>query len=397
MALLVLVGCKSSGSGGSSSDAGPKDLTVGLLVPLTGPLGSWGADWQRAYQLAADEINESGLLPGGGEVKVVVEDEGGNPEQAIRAATKMIQVNHVAAILGPTSDTIIALNQLASSNQVPVVSPAAGTVRLDTVGGEWLFRTYPSDSAEGVAVATYFREQGLQTAALMAENQESPQGIVKVFGETFKDGGGTIADETTFDSGQSSYEAELQNALGSDPELLYLAAGEESARTILRELSQAGFSGQLGLNGDLTSKPFLKDVGADLLEGACSGQATPDTSIPEYQRFKQMWEAAYDSEPYVTISNAYDSMIIVALAAVAAGSNTGEAIQSQLVEVTNAPGDEVHTFADGAKALEDGSQIDYQGASGPLDFNDSGTSPLPFTVYCVQGGSWQPVKTYPAG
>jgi hypothetical protein len=97
----------------------------------------------------------------------------------------------------------------------------------------------------------------------------------------------------------------------------------------------------------------------------------------------------------VTISNAYDSMIMTALAAAAGKSNTGAGIQRQLRQVTNAPGTKVHTFAQGAAALAKGKQIDYQGASGPLDFDKAGTSPLPFTVYCVKGGSWKPVKTFP--
>lgn len=384
-----------AGTAGAAPQQGPKDLKVGLLVPLTGPLGSWGKDWQRAYELAAKQINDSNLLPGGGKIEFVVEDEQGNPEAAIRAATKMIRVNHVAAILGPTSDTIVALNQLATRNRVPIISPAAGTVRLDSLGGKWLFRTYPSDSAEGAAVATYFRGKKLAKASTMAENSESPQGIIKVFSRTFKAKSGKIDHSITFDAGQASYAAEVHSALDGDPDLLYVAAGEESARTVIRSVYQAGFRGQLGLNGDLTSPGFLKAVGSNLLAGACAGQATPDTKISDYKRFASAWKKAYKSSPYVTISNAYDSMVITALAATAAKSNTGSAIQQKLVAVTNAPGTKVHTFAQGAAALAKGKEINYEGASGPLDFDQNGTSPLPFTVYCVKGGDWKAVKTFP--
>lgn len=384
---MLVAGCAAPADEGKTAK-GPKDLVVGLLVPLTGSLGSYGADWKRAYELAAKEINDSKLLPNGGQIVLKVENEAGDPEGAIRAGTKMIQTGKVQAILGPTSDTIVALNQLAKSKEIPVISPAAGTVRLDNLAGEWLYRTYPSDSEEGVALASYLSQEGIKTASTLTESAEGPEGIIKVFSSSFAGKGGTVLNAVSVNPGQASYAAEIRKAMTKNPELIYVAAGEEAGRSLLRGLRSAGFAGRIAVNADLSSPEFMKSVGSDTLKGVCVAQATPDETLPAAKRFEQIWEAATSDKPYVTLSNAYDSMMLVALAAIKAGSNTGAAIRSGLSEISNPPGELVETFEAGATALNEGREINYNGASGTLDFDDHGTTPAPFKVYCADAGEW---------
>jgi ABC-type branched-subunit amino acid transport system substrate-binding protein len=391
---LILLGAACGGDGGGGGGGDGDDLVVGALVTLTGEFGSWGEDHLTNFEMAAEDVNAAGLLPGGSELKLVVEDESGTAEGAVRAAQKMVEVNGVQAIVGPSSTSMVALEPVAVRNQIPIISPAAGTVRLDTVGGEWLFRTYPSDSAEGAAVATYALDQGFDTMSILALNEESPQGIVKVVEQRFEEAGGDIAVRVDFDSGQPSYQAQVNEAVSANPAMLYLAGGEESGTTIIREIRQTGYTGPMGVNGDLTSPGFLKDVGPELMEGACGGQATPDESTPVFDEYAQEYKQVANEETYVTMPNAYDALTVIALAAVAGGDTSGETIQANLRDVAGPPGVEVTTFEEGAKALADGEDIDYTGPSGVVDFDETGTSPLPFSIYCVQSGKWRKAVTY---
>jgi ABC-type branched-subunit amino acid transport system substrate-binding protein len=390
--LLVTAACgdDSGGGGGGSGE----DLVVGALVTLTGEFGSWGQDHATNFELAAEDVNAADMLPGNAELQLVVEDESATAEGAVRAAQKMVEVDGVKAIVGPSSIAMVALEPIAVRNQIPIISPAAGTVRLDTVGGEWLFRTYPSDSAEGAAMVTYALDQGYDSISILALNEESPQGIVRVLEERFTEAGGEIAARVDFDSGQPSYQAQVNEALGADPDMLYLAAGEESGTTIIREIRQAGYDGPMGVNGDLTSPGFMKDVGADLMQGACGGQATPDESTTLFADYAAEYKEAAGEDTYVTMANAYDALTVVALAAVAGDDVSGASIQEHLREVAGPPGVEVTSFEEGAQALQDGEDIDYTGPSGVVDFDDSGTSPLPFSIYCVDNGKWGQVETY---
>ena len=390
--MLIAAACGGDGDGGGGGGGGglDEDLVVGALVTLTGEFGSWGEDHATNFEIAADDINASGVV----NVELVVDDESPTAEGAVRAATKMVEVDGVQAIVGPSSIAMVALEPVATRNEVPIISPAAGTVRLDTVGGEWLFRTYPSDSAEGAAMATYAIDEGFERVSILALNEESPQGIVKVFTERYEAAGGEIAARVDFDSGQPSYQAQVNEALRTDPDMLYLAAGEESGTTIIREIRQAGFEGTMGVNGDLTSPGFLKDVGADLMQGACGGQATPDESTPMFEEYAAKYQEAANEETYVTMPNAYDALVVIALAAVAGDDVSGSTIQENLRDVAGPPGVEVTSFEEGVEALQDGEDIDYTGPSGLIDFDETGTSPLPFSIYCVDQGEWGQVTTY---
>lgn len=400
---LVVTACSSSSSedsttttadnGATSTSAAPGtpttgELVVGVLVPLTGELGSWGEDWAANYELAVADIEEAGLLPDGVTIRLVVEDETGSAETAIRAAKKLIEVDGVQVIVGPTSLVMVALDSLAKQYQIPIISPAAGTVRLDTLGGEWLYRTYPSDSAEGVALAEYFLAQNYTDVALLLQNEESAEGIGRVLRETFEAGGGTVLNDIEFDGGQPSYQAQVAQALAGDPDVLMIAAGEESARTIIREVRQAGYEGPLAVNGDLTSPGFLDQVGADLMERTCAGHATPDETTDLFTTYAAKYLAARGEETYVTQPNAYDSLILVVLAALAGGGTDGVTIRDNLRAVAGPPGVQTGDLRELGDILRSGGDVDYVGPSGILDFDESGTSPTPFSIQCVENGAW---------
>ncbi len=386
-------GDSSASGGGGSSD----EFVVGILAPLTGELGTYGEDHVTVYEMAAKDINDAGLLPGGAKLRLVVEDEGGSAEVAVRAARKLVEVDGADVIIGPTSFAMVALAPIAEANKIPVISTSAGTVRLDEIGGEWLFRTYPSDSAEGSAMARFFLDEGIERISVLFQNQESAQGIVKVLTSSFEDGDGEVVQEVEFDGGQPSYQAQVNSALAGDFDLLYLAAGEESAQTIIREIRQAGYEGRLGLNGDLSSPEFLAKVGPDMVQGACAGQAGVQDGSPELDAFVDAYQAVASEESYVTLPNSYDAVVIAALAAVAADEISGTAIQKYLREVAGPGGTAVSSYAEGAAALKDGEDIDYTGPSGIVDFDESGTSPSPFSAFCVDGEAWVLRATYEPG
>ncbi|HET7328528.1 MAG TPA: amino acid ABC transporter substrate-binding protein, partial [Nocardioidaceae bacterium] len=78
----------------------------------------------------------------------------------------------------------------------------------------------------------------------------------------------------------------------------------------------------------------------------------------------------------------YDATVISALAAEAAGSDAGTEIAKELVGVTR-DGEECTTFADCKELIAQGTDIDYNGVSGPIDFNDTG-SPSAATIGIFQ-------------
>lgn len=80
-------------------------------------------------------------------------------------------------------------------------------------------------------------------------------------------------------------------------------------------------------------------------------------------------------------------VISLALAIEAAGPGADRAaINGKLRAVSNPPGEKVTSFAEGKAALAAGKEIDYDGASGPIDYNEAGDITPVFGVYIFEGG-----------
>lgn len=394
---LVASACSSGDGGGAGETAGgPSTVKLGLLVDLTGELGSFGKPWQQAFQLAADDVNAVGGLPGGATIQTVVEDEKTNPEIAVKAAQKMIDVDGVSAILGPTSGPMVSLVALAKRSQVPIISNAAGTISLNTLGGDYIYRTVASDNSDGLASAKFVLDQGGTKAAVVYQNEESPASVGKTFQQSFESGGGTVAANVAINPGSPSYQAEAQEVVSAGPEWIFCACGQQSGVTFLKNLMSAGYSGKILVAADLVVPEVVDAVGASQMAGIFGESASSDTSIPAYEAFASEWKASYGEDPGLFTANAYDAMILVALAMVKAGATDGASINAAIRDVAGPGGQVVTSYADGLAALQAGNDINYEGASGPVDFDDSGTVTSAYLISQVQSGKWGTFQFYPA-
>lgn len=379
----------------SGGDCGT-ELKLGVLVPLTGELGDFGGIWQEAFELAVEQVNESSLLPEDWEMTVTVGDEQTDPEEGLRAARNMIESQNVSAIVGPTSGPIVAMVDLAADTQTPIISEAAGTINLNELGGEWVYRTVTSDLGDGEALAEWFLSTDVGGLGMLVQNEESTVSPAAVLKEQFTSGGGEVVAEVNYNPGQSSYQAELQRVLDADPGTLLLAGGQESGITIIREARQLGYEGDIMVTADMVVPEVIEALGPDVAEGLYGESAATDASLETYQRFAADYEEAYGEEPGLFTANAYDAAALVALAATAAGSTCGADINAQLREVAGPPGVEVSAFDEAAEALANGEDIDYFGVSGPVDFDESGTVAGAYSIYQVQDSSWEEIEFLPA-
>jgi branched-chain amino acid transport system substrate-binding protein len=184
--------------------------------------------------------------------------------------------------------------------------------------------------------------------------------------------------------------------LAADPTWIVCACGQQSGVTILRQADGAGYDGDWIVTADIITPEAIKSVGPDIMEGVYGEVASADESLPAYKRFQKMYKEATGDDVYPFGANAYDAMILVALAMVAADDTSGEAINSKIVEVSGPPGKQVSTFADGVKALKAGDDIDYEGASGPVNLDDTGSASNPYSIQQVTNGKWKQVEFYPA-
>ncbi len=204
-------------------------VTLGSVLPLTGPNATIGEDQQRGIELAVEELNKKGGVLGQ-PFSIAIEDSGNSVTGALDAATRLHSVKHVPVVLGEYSSSItiplgqylvknglIHLNIGSSSPQVALIGlNSFSLIGLDTIAAKF--------SAKDVL------SMGYKKIAFIAPNGAYGQGISDEFKKDIEAGGGTLVADVLYNPGQSSYQRELQQIQRTRPDVyVYSAYGQEAA------------------------------------------------------------------------------------------------------------------------------------------------------------------------
>ena len=382
LALVALVAFAACGDDEEEEAAAP--LKIGVLVAFTGDLSSFGPVHENAARLAAAEINAAGGVLGQ-PIEIVTGDTATDTSQGTSEATRLIEVEGVSAILGALASgvTLPIAESVTGPSNVLQISPASRSPALSAAeDNDFLFRTTISDAAQGVVLAQLAQELGLGSVCTMFINNAYGQGLSKIFAENFEAGGGSVPAQVPHESEQPTYASELGTCTSGGPDALAaIAQGAaipypESAGVFLREAVEAGDVDTFIFVDGTKSVDMFADLGWDIFDGM-RGTAPGFLELPAGTAFDAAYEAEYGEPTAVPFAREmYDAVYLVALAAEKAGSTDPTAIRNALRDVANPGGETVNPGTDGfARALElldDGQDIDYDGAAGPVDLDANG-------------------------
>jgi ABC-type branched-subunit amino acid transport system substrate-binding protein len=400
MSVAVVSGCSSSAANSKEESTGTSgdQVNIGYLSGLTGWLSSFTKENMNSITLAQEEINEAGGILDGKKVKIIDVDTASTVEGAMKGYQKLVSIDKAVVAIGPETDSMLALLSEAPKSKVPVMSPFAGSTELDEIGGNYSFRTAASDSSIGAVRAKVFLENGHNEIAVMVGNYEGAQSDVEKFNELFVEIGGKILKEVTFNTGQNTYNGELKNIANANPKLVYYSGGIDTAPMIFKAAKQRGYDWSWYVTPDVAVQEFIDVIGKDVAEGIRTIIPMEDENNIAFKTFNENYEARFNAIPsggYYN-ANAYDLVIASTLAMEAAGEASGSAINEKIREVTNPPGKEVSNFKEALEELRNGNDINYQGASGPIDFDDHGNVIASYALMEVIDGQWKQVEFFSA-
>lgn len=371
------------------------EVRVGALNPLTGAGSPYGPGMQQAIQLAVDEINAAGGVAGA-TIRLFTEDTQTEPEAAVRAAQKLIDVNDVIAILGTWSSGV--------TMAVVPRTIEAGVIEMNTSGApdisglednDLVWRTQASNTLFGEVFAKVAEDLGYTRASTMAFNNPSGLGNTQEFARNFREAGGEVVAEVVYNPEQASYRGELEQALSPEPEVVVMGSYLPDTTIILKEWFQlfgddvAWIAPAWAVNQDL-----IDSLGANVVEGVYAVDAVPNLDSPAFERFKEAFTAATGNDPSANpyAGMVYDQAIVLGLAMAAADSTDPMVVKDFIREVSGPPGVVVHSFEEGLQALQAGEEIDYDGASSAIDFDAAGDVRPDFGLYRVQDGALERIE-----
>jgi branched-chain amino acid transport system substrate-binding protein len=373
-------------------------IRIGALTPLTGGGAVYGRSMSRSYVLVADEINKAGGVAGR-RIQLFTEDTQTNPDAGVRGARKLVDVNKVHAIMGTWSSAVtLAVAPIAIAANIPQFcvssSPAISTYK----DNDLLYRTAYSQAVMAKVYALAAQKLRFKTAAMLILNNPYGIGMGDAFPGAFEKVGGKVIGKVVYNPNQSSYRSEIQQALAGKPDVILFGGYTPDGIQIFKEWFQLGLPGSWMGPGFAFDQNFITGVGAQVVEGTVVVEGAPNVASSAYKNADKLYRAAHGQEPDFFAAMGYDHMMAVALAILhAKGDSSGDAIKTNLRKVTNPPGRVVGTWAEAAPLVQRGEQINYEGASSALDFDDNGDVETDFGIYPIKGGKWVLDQTIKGG
>lgn len=388
--LLALSSCQTTTNQPTSG------LKLGTLLPITGDLAQYGQPMQDSARLLVKTVNNCGGVLGQ-PVELISEDDQTEPAAGASAMTKLAEVDRVAGVVGAASSAVSsAAVDIAVRNQVVQISPASTSpvfterAQKGDFQGFW-FRTAPPDTFQGEALAKLAKNQGFQTVAILAINNDYGNGLVASFTPAFEALGGKVVSEPTrYPPDAATFESEVNAAFSSNPDAVLLIAYPETGSLVLKSAYQQGL---LSKKTKVLATDGLKDPAiAELVGKNQSGQFIANGIIgtaasaegPAIAAFRQVYNAEYKRQPSVYDPNTWDATALMVLAAEAAKATTGPALKDKVREVASAPGQEVTDICQALELVRQGQDVNYQGASGTLELDAQGDVVGSYDVWTIQ-------------
>lgn len=372
------------------ADAEP--LKLGALMPMTGDLQAYGETSLNGIRLAADEINAAGGVMGE-PVQVQVGDTQTSPQAGVDAAQKLASIQGVHAFVGALSSgvTIPVAQSVASEEGLPQISGASTSPVITTLDdNDFLFRTVPSDAFQGVALSDVTREAGYDTVGVIYINNDYGKGLAEAFNSAYTEAGGTVTAMVAYEQRQPAYRGELQKAAANGgADALVLVGYPENGQTIVRQALEGGYFSKFVFTDGLKAPEMIENIGAQYMNGTVGTAPQARADSPGAQHFAAAYEEKFGKvppKPYM--DTVYDAVYALSLAAVQAGTTDSAAIRDELRSVSNPPGKAVGPgeFAEAVKLIEAGEEINYEGASGSINFDDNGDVPGTFAHWAIDNG-----------
>jgi ABC-type branched-subunit amino acid transport system substrate-binding protein len=345
-------------------------IRLGTLTPLTGAGGSYGPPMRRAMEWVVGEVNAAGGILGR-RVELASEDDQTNPEAAVRAARKLIDVDRVAAIMGTWASavtTAVAPLCWESKTFLTTVSGSDSITQLPHQG--YLIRTQPNTHLQIGKLGDFLLRLKVKRVFILSAQTPFAMPSQNLLREILAKGGSELVGGVIYDKDKTTFRSEIDQALRTKPDMIYLNGYTPDLTVLAKDLYKAGYSGGRIAQGYAANAKFLASLPAEVTDGIYTAQPTSALESGGYRRLAKAL-GSDELDPYTCQCHDHASLVCLAIAD-ARGEATGTAVRDHVRKISQGSGVRVDSAVEGLKLLAQGKAINYEGASGPCDFTDTG-------------------------
>ena len=373
--------------GAGCGGAGKDELVIGEYGSLTGGDATFGSSTKAGVEVALAELTaaKQGKI-GGLPVRVVVEDDQSQAQEAATAVQKLVNQDQAIAVIGEVaSSRSLAGGPICQAAGVPMISPSSTNPRVTQVG-DYIFRMCFLDDFQGRSVALFATQNlGLKRIAILKDvKSDYSMGLTQFFTEALQQMGGTVVAEQAYQAGDQDFSAQLTALKAKNPEAIYIPGYYTEAGLIARKARELGINVPL-LGSDGWESEKLLEIGGESLNGSYyTNHWALDMPKPELQAFLKAYKDKFaGSDPDAIAGLAYDAaqVLFACLEKLAAEDpNTFKGLASSKA---GTPERKAAT----AKLRDLIAQTkDYQGVTGTITLDENRNASKPLVVLEIKGG-----------
>ena len=342
------------------------DIVVGEYGSMTGDQATFGQSTHKGIQLAVDEKNKAGGV-NGRMVKLMTVDDAGKQQEAKSAVIKLIEADHVSAVLGEVASGLsMAGGAEAQARGVPMISPSSTNAKVTQIG-DMVSRVCFIDSFQGMIDAQFAVNQLKLTQGAVFYNKGQPYslGLRGDFSRAFVKMGGKVVAQPSYQPGDTNYAAQLATIKDANPQFVYMPGYYTDIVNIAVQARQAGITCPF-IGSDGWASDQLKNAGSALDGCFFSDHYAKEDKRPEVLAFQAAYKGANGGEePDSMAATGYDAAMLLFDAMARAKSLGG---------------------ADLAAAIN--STKDFKGVTGGITIDENRNAKKGMVMQQVKGGNY---------
>ena len=301
--LVSATGCGSQAKG---------DIVIGVYGPLTGGSAQYGINMRNNIEMFIDKVNSGGGI-NGRKIKLVVEDDGGNPSTGTAAVNKLIYKDQAIAILGgPLSTVNLAAMKETQKAGVPHIATSSGSPLITEQGNPWIFRVVPKDTVIAQVITSYaVKQAGFKRIALINDSSEYGKGGGEAVKKTLSQLGVQPVATETYNVGDKEFSGQLLKIKEANPDALIIWGVYLESALITKQARQLGINAQI-LAGTGINNPKFVELAGDAAVGVMfSTPFVPNSSEPYVQEYAKAYQAKFNAIPDMTGATGYDAAQLI--------------------------------------------------------------------------------------
>lgn len=354
-------------------------------------------------KLASEEINQKGGVAFNDEpfsIELIYKNSGGSPEEGVQVTQELLDEG-ASLIVGPTfSSVAIEMAELCVENNALMMSYAATTPELTFLNDQdFIWRTCPSDNTFGRISAQYsYDSLECRSAAIFYRDDRFGQGLSQIIRDQFTEFGGHVTNMVSFPGdivnlATYNFSYEMNTLLSEQVDVIFIISFTSEIAILTNEIynntlyQEFDNKPNIFLNDGIIAEELIVNGNPELLKTVV-GITSTNEGNPNYALYKENFNARFGFGPATYSEHAYDAIYCLAYAMLRANSSEPSKIKNYLREISGREQNinlaeqiliNVNEFEVAKNIIKKGQTINYEGASGPINFDING-DPFPKIV-----------------